>query len=365
MVLSADECPVALVIQGPLLSTGRSGDGSTVRNFDCIANIELICATYGHLFDEVVIAVHDGESDSNKKRVNALGIRVVHVAEQAVYLKSPSRDNRMRQYASSLAGVRAIRASEAFVIKVRSDQMFDLAKFIDDYFSYAAAFQDFLQFGLRGPIQGLFYYPARPYSLCDYAIMGPKEALKEFYEAQFSFPAISFQLAQDFPEGDSVRKFLFHFRRHMPPFPLEALLLRIPKDLKDWGFRRGRIAVPDRFLRPWNLAVVGIFSVASLPVGNSLEIRGAPASARFSTERGFCEDWVKLRTGFHPLANARGRDLGTRRIPKLWLISMPKIGINTRAGFRNTAISGGYFALMATFAKLGAYFVKGTRAHGS
>lgn len=321
-------------------------------DFDCVRNIELIGKRYGHLFDEIVVATHETESASDRARLEFLGLRVVLVPERELYQSAPSADNRLRQYASALAGIRALRWKDSFVIKVRSDQAFDLAQFIEDYFSYSSSFQDFRQFGLRGPIQGLFFFPSRPFSLCDYALMGPQEALEEFYDAQFAFPSVSFQLAQDFLEGDSIRKFLFRFKPNMPAFPAEALILRLPKDLKDMSLRWGFVAIPDRFLFPWRLAVTGIFSVSSSPVADSLEIRGAIARARFSTEVAYREEWLQLRAGFRPLSHARGRDPGATKIPKIWLLFIPEIRATTRVGFGRKWVSDLYFINKKLFVKL-------------
>jgi hypothetical protein len=138
---------IGLVIQGPLLSIGRTGnnlhaspeklqkEGGVIR-YDCRGNINRIIEEFGHLFDEIIISTWDeevkpGESFPGAKLISAPdpgGIK------QVGHYKD---NNKHRQFISTLNGINELEKSGIdYVIKTRTDISLPLDKLLESFFAH-------------------------------------------------------------------------------------------------------------------------------------------------------------------------------------------------------------------------------------
>ena len=308
-----------LVIQGPLSSTGIAGDGTTVSEFDCLAPIQRTLSRFGHLFEEVVVSTWEGEEPEKLSKIRNLGATVI-VSEDEGLDVAPDGGNRLRQYTTALQGLRAIKNPEIFALKIRSDQELDITAFLRDYENYNLAFQDFKTLKRRGPLQGLFFFPSRPLSLCDYALLGPVEDMLQFYSSQLQFPSQSFHEDSGWAEGDSVRKYLYVIRNQLPSIPVSNFFPAFPKDLRSLVFRFTHLQIPEGAIRVWRVAITSVFSVAQESTARTLKWRGR--NGLFSTSQvGFREDWMMARLDLASHLCADERALVKNNMPKSWTLN--------------------------------------------
>lgn len=137
---------IGLVIQGPLISIGRTGDKMRqsaerlqkeggVIHYDCRENINRIIREFGHLFDEIVISTWDNEV---KPEDRFIGAKLVSQPDpggikQAGHYKD---NNKFRQFLSTHLGlVELEKGNIEYAVKTRTDIYLDFEKLINSFFS--------------------------------------------------------------------------------------------------------------------------------------------------------------------------------------------------------------------------------------
>ncbi len=137
---------IGLVIQGALLSVGRTGDKMRqtpeqlkaeggVIEYDCRQNIQKVIDEYGHLFDEIVVSVFDNQL---KPDDNWRGAKIVSAPDpggikQVGHYKD---NNKYRQFISTLNGIKELEKSGIdYVVKTRTDISLDFDKLLKSFFS--------------------------------------------------------------------------------------------------------------------------------------------------------------------------------------------------------------------------------------
>ena len=137
---------IGLVIQGPLLSIGRSGGNlhkspeelrksGGVIEFDCRDNIQRIVSEFGYLFDEIVVSTWDNEV---KEGDGWQGVRLVSQPDPGG-IKRPGHykdNNKFRQFISTLRGLQELEKSGVdYVVKTRTDIYLDFDKLLESFFN--------------------------------------------------------------------------------------------------------------------------------------------------------------------------------------------------------------------------------------
>ncbi len=351
-----DSQTFALVIQGPLLSTGKMGDHTGFTSFDCIENILRLQVDFGHLFDEIVVSTWLPNAPSDHRRIEALvsaGIALELNTDHGLDF----RDNRLRQWFSTLAGLRRTRSD--VVMKMRSDQFFDLSRFLNDFLEIRSGYRDFETLRLPSQLHGLFYFRDKPFAVADFALVANRSVLARFLEAQFDFRNLPFFPDADWPEGDAMQKFMWTFRKDFPHRKEEFFRPSTPSRLtfarkKDAGLRL--LLDPETF-RIWELALRSVVSVSSRAVTDTLVWRGKPYVP--NKHLLFRDDWLVARLDFPgqldifgvPVFQTSPRLLqkllrSRLRVPVLWVIrrSLEILGlVNVFLGFKRRPLRIGAF----------------------
>src|SRR3989344_3877342 len=138
---------IGLVIQGALLSVGRTGnklhqtpeqlkkEGGVIE-YDCRENIQKIIDDFGHLFDEIVVSVFDNQlKDGDGWR----GAKIVSAADPGgIKQEGHYKDNnKYRQFLSTLNGLKELEKSGVqYAVKTRTDIYLDLEKLVHSFFSH-------------------------------------------------------------------------------------------------------------------------------------------------------------------------------------------------------------------------------------
>jgi len=135
---------IGLVIQGPLLSIGRTGDKlrqtpeqliaeGGVIHYDCRDNIKRIINEFGNLFDEIVVSTWDNEVKTGDGWV---GAKLISAPDPGGIKQANSYkdNNKFRQFLSTLNGLRELEKSGVDIaVKIRTDIYLDLNKLVEDY----------------------------------------------------------------------------------------------------------------------------------------------------------------------------------------------------------------------------------------
>ena len=132
---------IALLIQGPLLSIGRSGKTSgadlcnlsnnDVIKFDCRKSINSLIKKYGNLFDQIILSTWSDELlefENKLVEVYKFNKSKIPKVSDRKWIKDPfvSKNNILLQHYGCLYGVQKIKKNINFVLKVRTDQELNL-----------------------------------------------------------------------------------------------------------------------------------------------------------------------------------------------------------------------------------------------
>lgn len=134
-----------LIIQGPLVSIGRTGGQTHVLksdlekqggfvHYDCRDNINRIIQDFGDLFQTIVISTWESELQSNDVWTKATVIASPDPGDIKRHGYTTRSRNKHRQFISLKAGLGEMeKAAPDLVIKIRTDQYLDLRGLIDSY----------------------------------------------------------------------------------------------------------------------------------------------------------------------------------------------------------------------------------------
>lgn len=285
-----------LVIQGPLTSRGFDGEAK-YREFDCIENIVRIQSKFGHLFESLVISTWEDEDPARLEQLKQLGFRIV-LCSSSDFSIPWHPDNRFLQYHSSLKGIAAIQDEVKYVVKCRTDAYLDLDLLLQEFTAVLRDSQDYSLLKV-GPIHSLFFFKYRPLAVADFVLLGESKLLLRFFKSQFDLAFGSAHPSQDWPEGDSVRKFLFSLRSELPSRRAEEYF---PSFSKDFFFdlvkaKEPIVKPPETTVRVWETALRCVFSFSTEQVVNTLEIRGKKKQLDHS-KVSFYSDWLLAKIDF-------------------------------------------------------------------
>lgn len=187
---------IGLVIQGPLVSIGRTGDKlhqspeqlkieGGVIHYDCRENINRIIKEFGHLFDEIVVSTWDNEIKPNEIFPGAKLISVPDPGgiKQAGHYKD---NNKHRQFISTLNGLNELEKSGIdYAIKTRTDIYLDFKELISDFFTGLEQKQN------PRAIGATVIHP-KTFLLHDLYFMATLNVLKAFCEAVLAYDKFEF-----------------------------------------------------------------------------------------------------------------------------------------------------------------------------
>lgn len=186
-----DKKKIGLVIQGPLMSVGRTGDNlhaspeklkseGGIIHYDCRPNIHRVIKEFGHLFDEIVVSVFDnqlqpGDVFPGAKIVSAPDPGSIH---QAGHYKD---NNKFRQFVSTLNGLNELEKSEVdYAVKTRTDTYLPFDKLLESFFA-----------GDTKKIGATVVHPPT-FLLHDLYFIAEFEMLKKFCEAILAYDKFEF-----------------------------------------------------------------------------------------------------------------------------------------------------------------------------
>lgn len=135
---------IGLVIQGPLVSIGKSGYTAHIPkaklveddivHYDCRQNIQKIIDDFGELFDAIVISTWDNELRPGDQW---RGATVVSMPDPGgIKIKNSHKDpNKYRQFIGIKRGLAELEKMSKvdYVVRIRTDQYLDLGKLVHSF----------------------------------------------------------------------------------------------------------------------------------------------------------------------------------------------------------------------------------------
>jgi len=186
---------IGLVIQGPLLSIGRTGDkmhesveelkaqGGIVE-YDCRDNIQKIVDEFGYLFEKIVVSTWDNEV---KPSDSWHGVKLVSQPDpggikQTGHYKD---NNKYRQFLSTLKGLKEFDGTGIeYAVKIRTDIHLDLKTLIDSFFLKTE--------GKESNVIGVTVTHSPTFLLHDLYFIARLDVLKDFCESILDFDRFEF-----------------------------------------------------------------------------------------------------------------------------------------------------------------------------
>lgn len=186
----------SLVIQGPILSIGRTGkthigyknkeaSKQLIVNYNCIENIQQLLRTYAHLFKEIVIVTWVDELIEESDIAFCENCRLVKIEDITPSFKSSfhptGQINLLKQFLSFKKGIEELSTDhkEHYVVKVRTDQFLDLEALLK-------AHKESLEEEKAHKIYVPYF---SNYEIADFYFVGRKNILLDFCNAVMDLPS--------------------------------------------------------------------------------------------------------------------------------------------------------------------------------
>lgn len=182
---------IGLVIQGPLISIGRTGNKlhetpkqlmqeGGVIHYDCRNNINRIIKEFGHLFDKIVVSTWNNEVKPDEHFEGAKLIATPDIG--GIKQKGHYKDNnKHRQFISTLNGLNELEKNGVdYAVKTRTDIYLDFNKLLESFFA-----------GDTKKIGATVVHP-QTFLLHDLYFMAELKVLKNFCESILAYDKFEF-----------------------------------------------------------------------------------------------------------------------------------------------------------------------------
>ena len=259
-----------LVIQGRIESDLRTYNQKYNSNDAIQYNIR----NYGKLFKKIVYCTWPSEKDNIKlNNVDLQNVDLLFVNDpgQPILYSGDTSDNRLRINYASLKGVEHIKNQVDYIVKIRADLKIDLSKCINFFLKEIDRKKNILKDDFRGLVCGFEFWLNRPYALKDLLYIGTSIEINNFFLAQVEYKNQRFAPLhnRDWPEGDSVRKYLYFNKKNLNQFKEENFFSITPKKLK-WS---NAVYYEDEF-ELWQFALKNYFSALPKNIKTTCEFKG-------------------------------------------------------------------------------------------
>lgn len=288
-----------IIIQGPLITSGNSGNGIEVREMNCIDNIHNIISSSRHLVKGFVVSTWQTQV-SFKQESDVIILNLEDPGPRPVIgYDSPSNEYRQAFGCLSAINTAIEQLNPKYLIKVRTDQYVDLPKMIEHMLSVDSQTEVYKETGQFG----FLYFPNMlswsPYSVGDFFIGGHARDLKLFFEAQIDLSRHTFGYDFSWLHSDIILRHayknlrphlslpdIFYFPNITPSFRLQYLHHKYP--IK---FHPGVIAL-------WSILLQKSVSFFPRSISENMIWRGSKMNFEKHTVGEFFEEWEKAYPDF-------------------------------------------------------------------
>ena len=265
-----------LIIQGPFTS------GFKVQKnhiYDCNESVKFILNNYSQYFDDIIISTWKSEEKKisiNLKEYKNVRLLLLDDPGQPKLNSQEFSDNRLRQYFSSFKAAEQLEQKVDYIMKIRTDFIIDCKRSKNFFLEEIKRKKNLLGQKYKGLICGLEFWINRPYAIKDFIYIGTSSTIRNFFQAQVIFKNQRFVLDhnRDWPEGDSILKFLYKKKmidkdKDLELFEEKYFFPFLPKK-----FDGSHQVFFDKELKLWQYAIKNYFTVLPHELRSTLEWKG-------------------------------------------------------------------------------------------
>ncbi|MDC3048863.1 hypothetical protein OA162_04075 [Synechococcus sp. AH-736-A19] len=296
-----------LLICGPIVQGDvktKAGDKYifSKSNFNCCETIAQNVRQWGHLFKKIIFVTWTDQEEYISYELKSLGIEILLLNDPG-RRSSFSNDSRVRVMTATTGGIEAIGKPYEHVMRIRSDQQFNLNSMITSHQKAASLIkknQESINAKLPH-ISGLCFWLDRPYSLCNFAHAGSCSDLHFFADAQIRYRHASSLKAPGWPEGDTIRKHLLALapRLKQHGYKEKHCFPALPKSIMEGDEAASLRNIPKDTLRLWEFSLKHLYSSCSPKALETLVWKGEkyPNPKDFHNGMRFYKDWKRCAKG--------------------------------------------------------------------
>lgn len=296
-----------LLICGPIVQGDvktKAGDKYifSKSNFNCCDTIAQNVRQWGHLFKKIILVTWTDQEGYISHELKSLGIEILLLNDPGRE-SSFSNDSRVRVMTATTGGIEAIGKPYEHVMRIRSDQQFNLNSMITSHQKAASLIKKNQEnINAKLPhISGLCFWLDRPYSLCNFAHAGSCSDLHFFADAQIRYRHASSLKAAGWPEGDTVRKHLLALapRLKQHGYTEKQCFPALPKSIMEGDEAASLRNIPKDTLRLWEFSLKHLYSSCSPKALETLVWKGEkyPNPKDFHNGMRFYKDWKRCANG--------------------------------------------------------------------
>ena len=296
-----------LLICGPIVQGDvktKAGDKYifSKSNFNCCDTIAQNVRQWGHLFKRIILVTWTDQEEYISHELKSLGIEILLLNDPGRE-SSFSNDSRVRVMTATTGGIEAIGKPYEHVMRIRSDQQFNLNSMITSHQKAASLIKKNQEnINAKLPhISGLCFWLDRPYSLCNFAHAGSCSDLHFFADAQIRYRHASSLKAAGWPEGDTIRKHLLALapRLKQHGYTEKQCFPALPKSIMEGDEAASLRNIPKDTLRLWEFSLKHLYSSCSPKALETLVWKGEkyPNPKDFHNGMRFYKDWKRCANG--------------------------------------------------------------------
>lgn len=281
-----------IVIQGPIITSGNSGDGTFVNNLNCIENIQNLISASRHLVKGFILCTWKStipfplDEDVIVLELDDPGSKPV------IGHQSPSNEFR-QSYGCLFAINKAIEKHDPeYLLKIRTDQFIDLPKVIEHIIRTDEKTSNYEQVGQ----EGFIYFPNMlswsPYSVGDFFIGGHARDIQLFFEAQVALSNHTFGYDFSWLHSDIILRHAFRNLRSKLLLPDEYFFPNITPSFRLYLLhQKFPIKFHPAIIRLWSIILQQSISFFPRAISEDMIWRGTKMNFEKHTMGEFFEEW--------------------------------------------------------------------------
>lgn len=288
---------IVIIFQGPIISSGLSGNGNFVEGFECIINIQNLISSSKHLVTSFILSTW-----KSKDLIDLPDDVVVLTLDDPGPVNtfgSIYASNDYRQAYGCFIGIEyaITNFNPDYILKVRTDQYIDLPKMINHMIDIDARLNSYQNLNQSGFLYFPYMLTFSPYSVGDFYIGGHASDMKNLFEAQLKLSNHTFSNYFGWIHSDIILKYAFCTLRsridlediyYFPniPFNLKLQHPNLERVLKKINFK-----LHSGVLRLWVILLRQSISFFPKDIFESMSWRGSQMNSSKHFFGDFYKEW--------------------------------------------------------------------------
>lgn len=284
-----------VVIQGPLVSTGNSGSGSKVLDYDCEKNIKNLILEFSDLPIHFILSTWEGEKDLGYSFKN------LNIIKNSKPFKSKGDSYQM---ISSLNGFLSIKFIHEYklALKMRTDQFIDLRSIFEHMEKWIFSNSNTKKYEQNGLLFFPNFLPWSPYSVGDFFIGGTPEDLINFFQSQIKYEKNTISDYAPWTHSEIIYKYaITNFSKNLSLkyfYFYPRIEVDFRREMKFLSFLKG-YTFPIHVLKLWKIMMCDLICFFPKDIHEKIIWRGTNFSANNHDSGSYFEDWVDYKNNMY------------------------------------------------------------------